>query len=518
MTESFRFNLIDERFLPCLGADGAYQERSIRDALLQAPDIRELWDQSPLVTVALHRLLLAILHRIFGPETVDDWERLWAAGQFDARSLTAYLDRWHERFDLFHETWPFYQTPDFTANQRSPVSRLVRDMARSHNATLFDHTMDHRPGAMSSATAARHLIAEQAYALNEGRGYSGTKLPAGVCVLVNGRSLFETLMLNLMVLDESFPFPSVNDAPAWERDAPTVERGPVPDGYLDYLTWQSRRLRLHAELQDGHNVVRYISYAQGRKLNLPAHYFEPMMAYERVKRKGDRPIGFKEERFLWQDSEALLRFSETAQFKGPSTLAFLGELVEAGLLPSSFQYELMAAGLRTDGKGKVFFWRSERLPLPLAYLSEPELVDRLRQALELADEVAKILNRAVRRVAEEWLTFGQRQADKKSAKDILRDWSPCWLYWSRLEVPFRQFITDLGRPATAEQRDRLIAHWICHALRPAAVEAYEKTAGSLDASARTLRAAAIGRHQLHWGLNSTTKPHRERLHEPSISP
>ena len=58
------FNLVDQPWIPCLQRDsGKPQELSLRDTLTRAHEIRELPDDSPLVTVSLHRLLLAILQQ-----------------------------------------------------------------------------------------------------------------------------------------------------------------------------------------------------------------------------------------------------------------------------------------------------------------------------------------------------------------------------------------------------------------------------------------------------------------------
>ena len=71
------FDLTCRPWIPCLTQDGDTQEMSILEVLSDAHRLQEIADASPLVTVALYRLLLAILHRVFGPPTLDDWERLW---------------------------------------------------------------------------------------------------------------------------------------------------------------------------------------------------------------------------------------------------------------------------------------------------------------------------------------------------------------------------------------------------------------------------------------------------------
>jgi len=95
------FNLIDEPWIPCIALNGKSAEFGIRDALLKAHELREICDDSPLVTVAIHRLLLAILYRVHGgPEDYATWKRIYASGVFDRSAGTTYLERWKSRFDL----------------------------------------------------------------------------------------------------------------------------------------------------------------------------------------------------------------------------------------------------------------------------------------------------------------------------------------------------------------------------------------------------------------------------------
>ncbi|MFZ2417816.1 MAG: type I-E CRISPR-associated protein Cse1/CasA, partial [Smithellaceae bacterium] len=107
------FNLIDEEWIPCITLDGSSKEFGIRDTLLKAHEIREICDDSPLVTVAIHRLLLAVLYRAFqGPTGMGQWKALFASGSFYGnKSLTDYMakDKWYNRFFLFDDDYPFMQ-------------------------------------------------------------------------------------------------------------------------------------------------------------------------------------------------------------------------------------------------------------------------------------------------------------------------------------------------------------------------------------------------------------------------
>ena len=170
MTHSF--NLIDQPWIPCTMSDGSHTELSLQDTLLQAHEIRAIFDQSPLVTAALHRLLLAILHRNFGPASRSEWQTLWQAGQFDSARLGSYFSEWYRRFDLFDDERPFYQDggmePEKGKIKEVEINELIPELARANNRTLFDHTTDATSPVLSPPEAARALVATQMYRLAGG--------------------------------------------------------------------------------------------------------------------------------------------------------------------------------------------------------------------------------------------------------------------------------------------------------------------------------------------------------------
>ena len=108
------FNLIDEKWLPCLMNNGERESLSLRGIFAEAQEVEELLDASPLVTISLHRLLLAILHRaLMGPVNMEAWKDLWEARQFEMAKLNAYLKQHHSRFFLLDDekNLPFFQVP-----------------------------------------------------------------------------------------------------------------------------------------------------------------------------------------------------------------------------------------------------------------------------------------------------------------------------------------------------------------------------------------------------------------------
>jgi len=501
------FNLLDQPFIPVYTASGR-QECSIKEALARAHEFGELRDASPLVTLALHRLLLAILHRNFGPDSGRQWKKLWQAARFDAAALDAYFARWHDRFNLVDAQRPFFQDAAFRSEEPNAINQLVRELARGNNAMLFDHSGEQPPPLLAPSEVARALIAEQVFAVGGGRselGYTTSgPLIGGVAVLVRGENLFETLMLNLVRPGEVMPGDD-DDAPAWERDERPTKGSPTPNGYLDYLTWQSRSIHLHPE-EDGR--FRSMSFAQGRKLDPQSPIYEPMMAYRREK-EGDKAVRLSETKALWRESAAL--FTTSDAFRRPATLRWLGEMQGEGHLPPDRTFTLSAIGLCTD-KAKVNFWRHESFPLPPAYLTDPDLVKSLQAALDLAEEVGSAVRLGARSTAELLLAPGGRSPDSKQLWATVDAIGADALYWSRLEEPFRRFLVRLpGVPAHQKQE---IDTWF-HEIRKIARDVFAQTAGQFDRTGRALHALVAGDERLGKALGRIA--HQKNIQSPVSS-
>ena len=502
------FNLIDEPFLPCLRSDGAASEYGLRDVLTHAHEIAELRDGSPLVTVALHRLLLAVLHRVYdGPAKQAARVAILTAKRFDVVKVSKYLEHWRDRFGLFDDKEPFYQSAGFKTAEPSPVNRLAQELARGNNAALFDHTTDDPPPAFTPAAAARVLIAEQAYAVGGGKSDTGNStnapLVAGAVVLACGDTLFDTLCYNLTRYDAGQPIPwNGDDKPIWEaaRKKKTHEQSPEPSGYLDYLTWQARSLRLHPEEVEGRVVVRRVSYAQGRAFAPAGNFFDPMKAYRKDDKLGLLPVRFTEHKALWRDSSALFQFAEKDQYRGPTTLQTLGQ-IPADVLPRTARYRVSTFGLCTD-KAKVNFWRHEGLPLPLRYLDDARAVELLQQALALAETVGKeALRWAAWAAASEILSNHDGSSpDKDRVSKMIDALAPERRYWCEIERPFRQYMVEFA------SGDKSLSDWFFAVVRPAALDAFETTFGRLGVK-WDLKAVTDSRRKLKGFLTKVQKTH-----------
>ncbi len=532
-----QFNLLDERWIPCIRADnGAEEEYSLAGVLVNAHELREIRDSSPLVTAALHRLLLAVIHRSIrreeqqgGPATWEEWRDLWIQGHFDSEQLTRYLEAWRYRFALFGDDRPFYQAASLDFSYERAITNLTHEM-NTDGTTLFDHTTRANSPAFTPARAARYLVAHQAFAiggllsLEKGqdpklfKSADSAPLTKGAIILVRGTNLFETLMLNLHRYNrkDEEPFAmDADDAPAWERDAETKAEDRRLKGYLDLLTWQSRRIRLHpTEEPDGTVVVRSVVVMKGNQFpdgfNRAGH--ETMLAFRvNKKAKGTEDptpvVSFQPEKALWRDSFTLLQSAEAAQ--RPKMLEWLATLAQHGALDRAQTVPLVAYGLGSD-RAKIFFWRTEQLPLPLAYLSDGDLLARVRDALALAEQTGNVLRDAIREftrfifvpdppndLRERDGLYRQRSKDIAALRVAL---APGRRYWAALDTHFSQFLVAQAEEAALRPQGetgelpvgRAFSDW-GDAVRDAARDDFAAIVGGQEDSARVMKATVYAR-------------------------
>jgi len=498
--------------------DGSFVELSLLDVLNEAHRVREVVDESPLVTMALHRLLLAILHRCFGPETPQVWATLWQnrSEGFPVEVIRAYLREWEHRFDLFDPARPFYQTAALrTWPQRMSVSKLIPELASGNNATLFDHTCDADIYTLTPGVAARATISAQSFSAGglvsfvrkADRSADAAPLASAAVVLVRGETLTETLLLNLHQYDqdEDEPFPFTGrDVPAWESDGETTAEDRVPVGYLDLLTWQSRQILLIPETaQNGSTVVSSVVIMKGNQFpdDWPHRRREPMVAFRRSKkpscvRDSWLPISFRPGRAVWRDSGALLQFQvEQDLSTRPRLFRWLNNLMDNDALPETSVFSFDVFGQATD-KASVLLWRHERLPLPAAYLAEPILTARLQEALKVAEDLYFKLRISAQDVLKKGLGIGNASPHLAALERR---------FWAVLELDFLPFFRSLPQDRRISEDgsvsfgDTKLGDWT-DAVRQTALQCFQEFSFGLGATARVTIATARFENRLRSTL------------------
>lgn len=533
------FNLVDKKWIPCLMLkDNRAEELSLRETLIDAHKISEVFDNSPLVTVSLHRLLLAILHRNFGPASFGKWQELWKEKQWHAEKLNQYLNEQKYRFNLFDDERPFYQTVKVFKNEKEeladkqPIGLLAQELATGNNATLFDHNFESSNQSLEAKSVAKYLIARQAFSLVLGVSYpfglQDSTMIRGFTVLANGENLFETLALNLITYNDNKPFvKNEDDLPIWEQDNPAQpeKEGTTPNGYLDYLTWQPRQIRLIP--RENSTNVEKCRLQQNLKLAGEPKIYDPFKCYVRKDIKESyRAKGLSPEKSLWRDSNILFeQFSgQSSNSLRPQVFDHLNKVEKArmnGEIEAKSVYAFSTFGIVTDfGKASsVILWSRERLPLPMIYLTDEgkDLVNELKDALKLADDFSSILRESMRSMAKFLLAPDpkMRQPDGEDVGRLVKTFGADGIYWSRLSQSFNKLLIDLPKDfqemvidKDAARRNKALSNW-AETLNKTVKIAFDSVINSLSGSARELKAIASAEKEFYGKLRILKKenPH-----------
>ncbi|NYI03450.1 CRISPR system Cascade subunit CasA [Allostreptomyces psammosilenae] len=407
------------------------------EALLDAHRFRDLVVDLPTQKPALLRqLLLPIVIDAIGlPADRAEWAAVFAAGRFTDEHrdrITNYLGSHRHLFDLFSPVEPFGQVADLhtAKNETKGAALLVATAATGNNVPLFSSRTEADPLELTPAQAAHWLLHTHCWdtasiktgvvgdpQVKSGKTTGNPTGPLGQLgvVLPVGRTLFETLMLNLPA--EGKPAP--DDLPQWRRrdraGEPWKTRSVAtpawqtrnPTGLLDLLTWQSRRIRLFPEqTTDGIRVSRVIVAAGDRLEQIPD--IEPHTAWiidppSGAKKKAGgaarlpRPRRHQPGKAAWRGLEALLAIDwqdveATKTRAGFRTSRLLDALrVRQHHMPDGYPLQVELTGISYGTQSAVIEdILHDSIPLPLTALDPYSLT--FTSLLGVADQAERLAN------------------------------------------------------------------------------------------------------------------------------
>lgn len=505
--DSRQYSLLDEPWIPVI-RDGQQVLVGLREVLLNAATYERIDAGHPLKTVALYRLLLAILHRALqgpsGPEKAADW---FKAGQFPPDQIEDYLSKYAHRFYLFGPE-PFMQVAGLDPakvgeNFASHWTRLSAEDGSSNTTALFNvmGRGGEKKETLSPAEAALEMLMHQQFALGgliKRLTTSEKAAPVATFSLfvVQGRNLLETLVLNLV----SYRDDQTKDVPIWEEpqlDFATVkgfydaERSFLPAGRVSRYAWPSRSILLLPQQKDGTIAISKIGYAAGKPLDRDANAqpygsgtgLDPMMALRGGKQVF--PFSFNREQLIWRDIQSLLpdpaptvtqnKKGETIYpWQPPEVLNFAGEVLKLVAASQQTPVKRMGADLgqplakvkrsvpdvllvsifgQMTFQGKAFAMRQESYSMPRQVLENPALYHNyVRGALAQAGDVGSKLRFATELLAEALLARGDAPANKAAVRTLAGQFPSLPTYWAELETPFRTFLKDIATDAEGAQQ------------------------------------------------------------------
>lgn len=500
------FNLLIETWIPVITNHGEYEEVGLCDLFGRSDELRAIWSDNGLETLALHRLAIAVvLAALTEPHTPADQRRDLSGRAIDkidedglpVDSILAYLKRWRDRFWLFGPE-AFWQ---LGASDISPVARLDPLRAVGTQPAFFDHHQDAALTELGCATAARSLLAGQLFAVGVGRGPGGRAFRNGLVgklalvALPFADTVRSTLGANLIAYDAQR---QPNDAPVWERlragRAQRIDGAKhVPAGLLDTLTWESRSVELHRE---PNGRVAYVGFAMG----VNAVPFEELVARRRtdpwVPMSATGAGALQTLRghagpAAWRDSLAvvlgLLPRPELAEVR---TVLSATRARSAG----RHALALLVGGLVAEGKNTLAGSILARLPLPPEALDDMPVafLAGLEQLVRDASDAATAARRALSAFAREYHAADQRRARALGGDMWEREQSA---YWSTNGRAFSSHVTML---ADGEKPRTVRASWLAVVRTAAATAARRATDPFSDGPG--LRAGALATSRLRREL------------------
>ncbi len=350
------FNLLHEPWICVMTPDADVREVSILDAFRHAHEYRALSGELPTQNVAILRLLLAILHAVFGrcdidgnyfdedgesnalcdlesEDAYDRWQSLWELGKFPMKPIEEYLSHYEERFYLFHPETPFYQVVD-TEGTSNDAWKLNAVINQSNNKIrLFSPCSGKFKNTLSFSEAARWLIHIMAFDDSSTKKGTGTGIgwlgQIGI-IYTSGNNLFESLLLNLVLVNIEDNSTWKSEKPYWEKPVNKHLSNPIttPDNLSELYTLQSRRIILKAE----NLIVKSFLDAGGDyfKDGNKNIFIEPMTAWE--KNGNDyEPKCHSPQRQIWRELENIIA---QANNHPPMIIKWLNNLVEEHCIQS----------------------------------------------------------------------------------------------------------------------------------------------------------------------------------------
>ncbi len=514
------FDLLLDSWIPCLQIEGFPSYYSIRSSLENAGRIKSIEHESPIVRVAVLRLLLAFCYRVAYVNGVPlcsfrNWKSLkgqWKEG-IPSKWIDNYLDvsNCRDKFRLFDDKYPFFQIAGLKCEGKSQpeaASRLIFEQFAGTPNLLWEHLQE----APSLQEAALYLITCQAFGASSsntsnavigdleyeptGRTFAPTY--TGCIVWMEADNLLETIMLNLVDYDLTD-----TDLPVWEKPLKanilrarqpqkTKEGKKIGDyrsatitGPVQLFTWPSRAVLLG---KPKNGQVETVHFTQGLALS-----DQPVDQMKPYNQEG-KPVKLQRHKVAWRDLYSILAIQPNHN----RTVQALSLAVRSGLKTARINIAGIARG---DEAAKILFWRHERMPIRTVLLSNVTFIERLGELLQNAEQTAFELNRRTRRIAKLFLapdseSIDGRKADKKEIAKLTDAIDPRPAYWARMEEHFFDLLENLTNDWNIKTDDweldaeqNATKTWR-NQVKKEAQQALEESIRSLGTTARAIQAIA----------------------------
>lgn len=484
--KEIEFNLLDEPWIRVRDDSCQVHEVSLTDALLHAHQYTSLSGELPTQDIVILRLMLAVLHTVFSrvdadgnaaeledeEEAVERWTDLWELGQLPEEPIREYLEKWHERFWLFHPERPFGQVAGLAYGTQYGASKLNGEILESGNKVrLFSSYFGEEKTALSYAQAARWLLYLNAFDDSSGKP-KGTEKKEGDdklqsigvgwlgklgVVFANGENLFETLLLNLVMVNGNQV--ESKEKPLWESSSVCKEERrkiPLPDNLAELYTLQSRRISLERE----NDVVTSYHLIGGDFFQEENAFIEPMTMWKIEKETTYKPQLHNYEKQMWRDFALLYDNRGNNHIVGViQWIQCIAERINLQMIQTSI---VSVQYVKKKSSVENIFWDSlmvnKQLLIDIGANWREKIKVEINRCEQLADAIRKLAGNL-------YLASGGTKGDAKSwDKTFLksRKSASAQLYF-RLDMPFRRWLAGITPEdvdsADYETEERVFSAW-----------------------------------------------------------
>lgn len=477
------FNLIDEPWICVRTNDCQIKEVSLKDVFLNAHEYTELSGETRTQDFAVFRLMLAVMYTVFSRYDTDGsdyptedrktakkkWKEIWNSGRIPDEPIERYFEEWHERFWLFDEKYPFYQSN--AVNGRGKIystAKMIGTLFESANKSRLFSARTEQGRTLSYPEAARWLLHCNCFDDIAAKNPTPKKAWVGRLGLIalKGKNLFETLMLNYCADADTN-----NSQPSWEQENSVPEFNkiiPVPDNQAALLSLMSRRIYLCREKQ---SVTGY--YISGGNYFEDDEVFQEQMTLWRgYQEKKNAPVQFKPKLYdvskkAWQDFASIAVLADIdkqndaeKQFRKAGVLEWLCKLLKWKVVDKNYLVTVNTAAVIYDYGQATSLPVIDNVSDSLRFHSELLLEvghvwrSRILEEIEKCDKVADKLASTCRDLDKDQSLFTNLQRasgriyNKKSKKDtedrIAESIYIKTQFYSKIDRPFRLWLAELN--------------------------------------------------------------------------
>ncbi|RFS81373.1 type I-E CRISPR-associated protein Cse1/CasA [Actinomadura spongiicola] len=430
----------------------------LRELMTRAHELLDIDIPMPPAAAGFRRILTVFAARITGLDRQDDGANEWFdrrdavldQGAFDLDAVTAYFDRYRDRFNLFHPERPWLQDPRLATecDSRSGINKLTLERPAGNNQVWLDHHHDGEAGPLDLTTALFHLVAQLFYGPSgrctartvNGKKYANTTagpLRRVVSFHPLGRNLFESLVIGIPFLGRA----SGDDRAPWEYDELPDPLGvpPSPVGVGGVLTGLFRHALLLEPDPDRTKVVNaYFTWGWRQPhpmVNDPYLIYQANNEGEFYPRRADLA------RALWRDLDALLREDVGVRGGRSRRPAVFGDAAECLPFDIRDALRVRAYGFHQDGQTRDQQWFAATTPAVLGTLiGDHETAGELSRARDAAERAEWHLQRALRNA---WIAIndpsnGDGRPVRRESDIGQGPWpgAAAGRYWPRAEAVF----------------------------------------------------------------------------------